>query len=307
MDEGQDTGPKEFEICLEFYIVNHAFSHLSFQEYFAAWYLAEQVTAPPRRTDANAATVTMDDLRNYADDATWRETLALLFELLAERPGWSDELAVTLFGDNCSALVFDHKNDHRHAAALLCTVAADSHAGLSSDMRGAAFKACWRWELAQVQLRWVWSGLGIPAALLGADASDLPEVWRAFDGVASEQEPEVLSLDGCTSFSDLTKVSNLTNLGVLVLSDTAVADLEPIRSLEMLKQLWLDGTYVMDLEPLADLVTLTDLDLSFTNVENLRPLHGLKHLTDLGLVGTGVPDEEVAALQEALPDVGIHR
>jgi predicted NACHT family NTPase len=61
-----------------------AFTHLSFQEYFAAIYLADWVTsfewAMGKKVDPGTAPA---DLQRYAADPTWQETMVFLFELLA--------------------------------------------------------------------------------------------------------------------------------------------------------------------------------------------------------------------------------
>lgn len=70
------------------------FMHLSFQEYFAACYLAEHVTTPEwvlgEETPPGTAA---KDLHSYANHTVWSETLVLLFETLAEKPKWIARLA----------------------------------------------------------------------------------------------------------------------------------------------------------------------------------------------------------------------
>ncbi|MGH9751406.1 MAG: NACHT domain-containing protein [Blastocatellia bacterium] len=61
----------------------YSFTHLTFQEYFAAFHLRGQV----RRFDKLAETCAA-----LAVSAHWRETLCVLFEMLAEFPGAGDDL-----------------------------------------------------------------------------------------------------------------------------------------------------------------------------------------------------------------------
>ena len=64
-------------------------------------------------------------------------------------------------------------------------------------------------------------------------------------------------------------------------------------------------TYVTDLSSLATLTNLTVLDLSGTVPINVSPLAAMKGLTSLNLIGTLVTDQEVAKLEEALPNCKI--
>jgi hypothetical protein len=66
------TGPEEF-----------AFAHLSFQEYFAAWYLRGKI----RRFQQ-----LVEECARLVNDVRWHETLVLLFGMLAEFPGAGDDL-----------------------------------------------------------------------------------------------------------------------------------------------------------------------------------------------------------------------
>jgi predicted NACHT family NTPase len=61
-----------------------AFTHLSFQEYFAAGYLAGWVTSAEWLMGEEVPFGTAAaNLQQYAADPTWQETLVFLFELLA--------------------------------------------------------------------------------------------------------------------------------------------------------------------------------------------------------------------------------
>ena len=62
-----------------------------------------------------------------------------------------------------------------------------------------------------------------------------------------------------------------------------------------------------DLAPLAQATELTTLVLNGTQVSDLTPLHGLTKLGHLRIEGAPVSDEQVKALQEALPELEIRR
>ena len=69
--------------------------------------------------------------------------------------------------------------------------------------------------------------------------------------------------------------------------------------------LCLDGTQVDDLSPLSQLSDLRSLSLNRTNVSDLTPLEDLANLRILELKDTRVTHDDIAELQEALPDCTI--
>ena len=96
-------GPDEF-----------SFAHLTFQEYFAAFELRGQV----RRFDLLAK-----QCAELVEKRHWHETLNLLFEMLTEFPGASDEL----FED-----ILKYSNQSESAAEFASLILPDEQSGLSS-------------------------------------------------------------------------------------------------------------------------------------------------------------------------------
>jgi internalin A len=232
----------------------YAFLHLSLQEYFAACFLEEQLLSPRwARTGRGAPGANREDLRQYAQQAVWRETLVFLFELLASRPGWPEELAETLFGEVFTD-VEAGQLAAEPAAVLLAQVAVDPHSGLPRHVRQQAIQVCCEWEAArQAQLR---EGADffeyqprVAAALFTVEREDLETVWQAF----------------------LTAVHDAQRLW---LTNTGVTELEPLRRLTNLQGLWLANTGGTELEPLRGLTSLRELSLDNTGVTNLEPLGG---------------------------------
>jgi hypothetical protein len=121
-----------------------AFTHLSFQEYFAAVYLAQQVTSPRWTRGIATEGARSEDLHQYADQEEWRETLVLLCELLADRPDWLDEVIDAVFGDGFADFEQPKLWEARRAE-LLAEIASDPYGGLSRERRRQAWKACWLW------------------------------------------------------------------------------------------------------------------------------------------------------------------
>ena len=273
--------------------------HLSFQEYFAALYLASQVKLP-RWIDGKATGPgpSLEDLRSFAGQAPWRETLILLFELLAAERGWPQELAAQIFGDGFEKLT-EGRKEHRTLALLAAELAVDPHSGFGEALRRRAAEACIRWEGAFQAVfirgsdRLSFHQPEVLRLLLAGDAMAPPEALAVLADTALKAE--TLNLSG-TQVSGLEPLQRLTQLQVLDLRGTQVADLAPLRSLTQLRALELSGTQVANLAPLQSLTRLRDLSLSGTQVADLAPLQSLTQLELLYLDGTQVAD--LAPLQE---------
>ncbi|EJS6044754.1 InlB B-repeat-containing protein, partial [Listeria monocytogenes] len=81
--------------------------------------------------------------------------------------------------------------------------------------------------------------------------------------------------------SNLSPLSNLTNLSVLILSDNKISDLSPLSGLTNLKKLQLSENQLSDLTPLSGLTNLTFLDMNKNKISDISPLANLTNLTNL--------------------------
>ena len=122
-----------------------AFMHLSFQEYFAACYLVELLTSPDRSTTDD---LELSQLPARAKRPDWRETLVLLFELLARWPRGPSALADRLFGPEAGAISADGDDGIEALVQLAAEVSVDPHTRLPPQYQAKLWSACWSWELA---------------------------------------------------------------------------------------------------------------------------------------------------------------
>jgi Leucine-rich repeat (LRR) protein len=107
---------------------------------------------------------------------------------------------------------------------------------------------------------------------------------------------------------DLGPLSELDQLIMLNLENCSeLRDIGPLAGCRNLYNVSLDRTKVTDLTPLAGLMKLHHLQLNETPVTDLSPLAGLKNLERLHLDGTQVSNQQVEALQQALPNCYITR
>ena len=118
--------------------------------------------------------------------------------------------------------------------------------------------------------------------------------------------PNIRHLDlRSTQVSDLAPLAKLEELERLALADTPVTDLSPLSNLVKLEVLWLNYSQVADLSPLENLTRLEYLSLNDTAVTDVSVLTRLTHLKRLSLPVAHVSEEDVAKLQEVLPNCKI--
>jgi hypothetical protein len=107
--------------------------------------------------------------------------------------------------------------------------------------------------------------------------------------------------------NDLGPLAECTNLQGLEATSAAIHDLAPLSTLLSLKVLYLDHTQIQDLTPLAGLTKLQHLAIRGTKVSDLSPLRKLTGLQWLDVCDTQASDEQIAKLQQALPNCHIQR
>lgn len=104
---------------------------------------------------------------------------------------------------------------------------------------------------------------------------------------------------------DISPIENLINLETLSISDCQIEDIEAVRKLSKLTVLWIYKTSVKDIAPLEKLVMLEDLRLHNNNISDISALENLKELEYLTLTGNPIVEEQLARLQEYLPNCEI--
>jgi internalin A len=277
-----------------------AFTHLSFQEYFTACFLRDQMTSFDwaGATDRIPGTGP-EDIPRYAQSPTWRETMILLFEMMAEQPGWTAGLTKLAFGDRFQHLTLSAERTYAQTlATLLAELSVDPHSGFNRSLREASWTACWDYNFRAEPTLWkdlfpraLWARfertMTVGTVLLDGDKQYQAEVRRAFEAVASGRDVKRLSLAGSVKLPDFGAPFALETLEWLDLSDctglTALPGLEKLSSLR-----------ILDLRSCTGLTALPGLE-KLTNVKglylggctSLTALPGLERLTGLESLNLG--------------------
>ena len=299
-----------------------AFLHLSFQEYFAAAFLQNQIASPAWLMGGDVAQgAAKDDLLGYGGETVWRETLVFLVELVAasDQPMWLEPILTALFGKNFENLGEGIREgeapaepqarfeplaqtgsagaspSRMHAASqsqalLLARLAIDPHAGFSTDARRTAIDVCCCREVRLMISAESWTHSNeVLGVLFGTESEVRRTLVPVLANHIRQQNGTGLNLRD-TGVSDVSGLAGLSSLRYLNLQGTGVSDVSGLASLTSLQSLTLNGTGVSDVSGLSGLTALENLDLCHIGVSDVSCLSGLTSLQMLGLNGTGVSD-----------------
>ena len=295
----------------------YAFSHLSFQEYFAAVALEREVTGF-KWAKQGCSSLGFDrvSLAAWARQPSWLETFCFLFEMLANRPEWHSELLNCVFGDRFSLLGEMEAGDELfnlgHLAARLVV---NPYSGLSAGDRAVAIDRCVRTQIRcsnfcfqdQRHEEGV-TDRSLFELLIAGDQglSDavMASIRRGWDAATKDLDCRILDLDGA-NMANLEPISDLSCLDVLILNDTNISDINCITKLPNLFWLELEGTAVKDISPIGNLRQLEFLNLERTDIDDIAPLARLDTLDEVLLSYTPVSQKAISELQKSLPDCEI--
>ena len=117
-----------------------------------------------------------------------------------------------------------------------------------------------------------------------------------------------LDLGHNDDLSDLSFVSTMPELEVLIIAMTDISDLSPLANCPNMEYLEIQETNISDLSPLAGLTNLAHLNIcNQENITDASPLYGLSKLERLWIgCNTPIPEDQVTKLRESLPDCDIN-
>ena len=114
-----------------------------------------------------------------------------------------------------------------------------------------------------------------------------------------------LYLWGNSSISDLSPLSELTNLRELNLRTNQISDLTALSNLTQMRELGLSHNQISDLSPLAMLTDLTILEVENNQIEDVSPLLGLTHLEFLTIDRNFIDDVSLFSGFQSLKGLSI--
>ena len=295
----------------------YAFSHLSFQEYFAAVALEREVTGYKwAKQGSSSLGFDRASLASWARQPSWLETFCFLFEMLANRPEWHTELTNCVFGDDFSLLgELEAGEELFNLGHLAARLVANPYSGLGATDRAAAIDWCVRTQircsdycLGDDEYDDYVTDRSLFELLTAGDQRLSDEVMasirRGWAAAARGLENRILDFRRA-NVANLEPISDLSSLGVLILNDTNISDINCITRLPNLSWLELEGTAVKDISPIGNMQQLKFLNLARTNIDDIAPLARLDTLGAVLLSSPPVSQKAIGELQEALPECEI--
>ena len=119
----------------------------------------------------------------------------------------------------------------------------------------------------------------------------------------TELESLNLSLN---NISDISALSGLTNLTCLYLTENQISDISALSELTNLKVLYLDVNQISDVSALSELKNLNALWIYENQISDISSLSKLINLTDLDLSNNPISESDIEALKSALPNCEIN-
>ena len=116
-------------------------------------------------------------------------------------------------------------------------------------------------------------------------------------------EIKYLDLGHNDELADLSFVSSMPNLEVLIIAMTAITDISPLRNCPKLEYVELNSTNIADLSPLEGCTGLHHLNIAgCPRIKDITPLYGLTELERLWIGrDTPVPADQAQRMRELVP------
>ncbi len=311
----------------------YAFVHLSFQEYFAAASMEQQVTSLDWvKRGHTRLNLDRGKVFSYARKDEWFEVYSFLFEMLSPKKDWHSELVIAVFGEKFEKFKKAiHKgwrieHDERTALRLAIRLVANPRAGLSRRERNEALRQVIAVVSVAGQKDWgFWHRGSLFRELFSDDRSANEQMLQQICEEAGKRKARTLDFEDTkvgdvhalgmveslqrlnlrgTRVKDISPVGRLRKLRVLTLDGTGVQDLGPVRDLRELRQLSLDAVEVADLKALRGLGKLEHLDVGKTGVSELGSVEGLTNLRWLGAAGTRI--RSIEAVENLVQLIGLN-
>ena len=272
----------------------YAFVHLSFQEYFAAVALEREVTglkwAKHKRTKLG---LDRTRLASRAARSIWCETFVFLFELLASKEDWHEDVVEAVFGETFSRLEsLRKKSSALELAHLLSKLLTNFRSGLAEPQRDTALIAVVRTTLERWKPSRKYTPISESAATfkqLINNAEDTEEIINAIGILSNDLAVQKVFLGG-TRVANVSALARIPSMKELHLPETQVTDLTPLAYHKELRCLDVRATNISNIEALGTCPKLEELYLAYSGVNDIAELANLRHLAWLELSATMVSD-----------------
>ena len=275
-----------------------AFLHLSFQEYFAAFYIKQQIENP-EYSDTELEPESLDHrflnkpLLNWVSERNWQQVFIFLFELMTEKPGWVLKLFRECFEPDifevCMSFWQESDGDEFSAGYipsqidLFLFLLENPHVNFNSKS---------------------FNGVIDKLVSLGFEQQSVisKNVSVDYAGVLSETIISRLFKVSRLKSKVLQFLSGITNPAGFHLSNLTETDfvhfLSSVKSSDGVKKIYLIGSDIKDIEILLSFKNLESLCFFQCNISTIEGISELCELKEIDLFGNPLSDiSELAGLK----------
>lgn len=272
----------------------YAFVHLTFQEYFAALYLREEICSPDFVEDKRAADtrITTDTLYKWSGDSLWHETLLFLHELVGNTPRWANRIESWAFGQN-EVLSADAPESQWKRLTLRVLVADDIHTGLTQKVCIDAFTQASESlsKLSDVDFFVKTSQPGSLGALQALCRS--PQGSNLLLEKLSFNPKNAIFLTDCGENLEkiITSPCIANHVFLLWLSETGIANLDWLLfGYKRLNLLVLHEPYLTNIERISTCNSLVSITINCQKLADITPLLNCENIRNIHLINSNVRD-----------------
>lgn len=269
----------------------YAFVHLTFQEYFAALYLKDEICSP-EFIESNAAVddrISTESLYTWSGENIWHETLLFLHELVGNTPRWAKRLPLWVFGPY-RTLTDDSPENDWNRLALRTQIADDIHAGWDAETCTSVF------EQASGSLNKI-DGIDlITSNSLARLFNTLCKSPKGSDFVIRRLEAapsRFLPLSDCRNTIEKILASEkiAQSIEVLLLKNNEIETLNILtKKIKNLIHLWVIEPQLSNIDALANIHTLESIIIGAPQLETLSPLAQCPALKSIHIIKSKIND-----------------
>lgn len=299
-----------------------AFLHLSFQEYFCAVYVKQQLENPDWRCPTEDVEGVLDSrverskLEDWATANVWHQTLVFLFELFAGMPGWPKTLMGIFFPKDWNSIEnLGWKDTDRYLFWILgnkatirlrcwLQIICNPHSGLQQIQLDSLFLEAFHLAMEQqrilsMQAKGSWQRHVKPNILVYLLMSD-QYGEMTFDKLSQHSDITHLTVTDIDASRFKRTIAIFNNLKILYVDKLKNDDVQLISKYINLNELTLSYCELNDLDFLQNFHSLTKLSLSGSTVTNPHHLEKLPQLEFLNIDDTNISTLEPLTKQQGL-------